>query len=158
MRHFFHRSCPRDEKRGLDLRKFCRDGPTVQYRERGVFLGGADWTSYGWRHVATFHPPPPSPPSVLFPQLFLQARYAIPHGSSREGEKHDHRSLVGSCGAYEINRKIISNSIRESSRASATLHPSRKRPSLPYLHNWCSPNMIIRSYWHPRYQPSHPYL
>ena len=57
----------------------------------------------------------PSPPSVLFPQLFCKPDTQFP---AEQREKHYHRrpfAFVRS-GAYEINRKIISNSIRESSR------------------------------------------
>ena len=142
--------CPRDEKRGLDLRKFCRDGLAVQYRERGVLLGGADWTTHGGMAQLSTLPLHPLLP-FYFPNFFCKPDTQFPTDRAGRGRNMTiDRWAVRAAPMKSIEKSSVTRLGKVLGRESATLHPSPKRPSLPaYLHNWCSPNRIIRSYWHP---------
>ena len=119
--------------------------PAVQYRERGVLLGGADWTSYGgMAQLSTLLLP------FYFPNFFCKPDTQFPTDHEGRGRNMTiDRWLVRAAPMKSIEKSSVTRLGKVLGRESATLHPSPKRPSLPYLHNWCSPNRIIRSYWHP---------
>ena len=85
-----------------------------------------------------------------FPNFFCKPDTQFPTDRAGRGRNMTiDRWLVRAAPMKSIEKSSVTRLGKVLGRESATLHPSPKRPSLPYLHNWCSPNRIIRSYWHP---------